>query len=224
MNSIIKGKALEELAPGNWILDGDKIIIVDGNITFTEEEFVQKCAELKYLEEINKFQQERASAYPNWATQLDYIYHNGIDAWKADIVDPVKNAYPKVEVDETELASRQAQALFDYQLEEYTKAQSRLAQYQVALGREEQTEEVVIGQEWNEETEEMADVTETRIIVSTIEPVEATVEQTTYDDEGVGTITSVENPLITKDEEERAEAQSIVDATPQEVIDAYNAL
>ena len=34
-------------------------------------------------------------AYPNWQTQLDYIYHNGIDKWKTDIVDPVKAKYPK---------------------------------------------------------------------------------------------------------------------------------
>ena len=27
--------------------------------------------------------------------QLDYIYHNGIDKWKSDIVDPVKAKYPK---------------------------------------------------------------------------------------------------------------------------------
>ena len=27
--------------------------------------------------------------------QLDYIYHNGLDKWKTDIVDPVKAKYPK---------------------------------------------------------------------------------------------------------------------------------
>ena len=224
MNSIIKGKALEELAPGKWILDGDKYTILDDSITFTQEEYIQKCAEIEYLEEINQYQKDRAVSYPSWASQLDYIYHNGVDAWKTDIVDPVKTAHPKVEVDETELASRQAQALHDYQLEEYTKALTRLAQYQVALGREEQTEEYVIGQEWNEETEEIVDVTETRVTASAIEPVEATVEHTTYDEEGNAVTVTVDNPLITADNEERAAAQAIVDATPQEVIDAYNAL
>ena len=37
----------------------------------------------------------RRSEYPDWGTQLDYIYHNGIDKWKTDIVDPVKTKYPK---------------------------------------------------------------------------------------------------------------------------------
>ena len=37
----------------------------------------------------------RRAEYPDWGTQLDYIYHNGIDKWKTDIVDPVKTKYPR---------------------------------------------------------------------------------------------------------------------------------
>ena len=37
----------------------------------------------------------RATEYPAIADQLDYIYHNGIDAWKTDMIDPVKTKYPK---------------------------------------------------------------------------------------------------------------------------------
>ena len=43
------------------------------------------------------FQYDRQRAYPDIGTQLDYIYHNGIDKWKTDIVDPVKTKYPKPE-------------------------------------------------------------------------------------------------------------------------------
>jgi hypothetical protein len=47
--------------------------------------------------ELNKlnYKLQRAEEYPDWGTQLDYIYHNGIDKWKTDIVDPVKDKYPK---------------------------------------------------------------------------------------------------------------------------------
>ena len=223
---ITKFDAIKSLVPNAELLvdANDNIRWLKGGNIPTEDEIRDEIVRLEYVDEIQEYQKQRASAYPDWASQLDYIYHNGVDAWKTDIVDPVKTAHPKVEVDETELASRKAQALHDYQLEEYTKAQSRLAQYQVALGREEQTEEFVIGQEWNEETEEMVDVTETRITVSAIEPVEATIEHTTYDEEGNAVTTTIENPLITSDNEERAAAQAIIDATPQEVIDAYNAL
>jgi len=37
------------------------------------------------------------SGYPPIEEQLDYIYHYGIDAWKKDIIDPVKSKYPKPE-------------------------------------------------------------------------------------------------------------------------------
>lgn len=36
----------------------------------------------------------RLSEYPAIAEQLDNIYHNGIDAWKADIK-VIKDKYPK---------------------------------------------------------------------------------------------------------------------------------
>ena len=37
----------------------------------------------------------RKKAYPTWQDQLDYIYHNGVDDWKADIITPIKVKYPK---------------------------------------------------------------------------------------------------------------------------------
>ena len=37
----------------------------------------------------------RKKAYPTWQDQLDYIYHNGVDGWKADIITPIKEKYPK---------------------------------------------------------------------------------------------------------------------------------
>ena len=44
--------------------------------------------------EANEYQRKRASAYPSIADQLDKIYHEGIDAWKAQIA-AVKQEYPK---------------------------------------------------------------------------------------------------------------------------------
>ena len=222
MNSRIKSRALEELIPGKWVLDGDNVIILDDDITFDHAEFAQKCAEIQYKEELEEYRQARASAYPPMPEQLDKIFHDGVDAWKADI-QAIKDAHPKAVIDNDILAEKRSQALFDHQLKEYTKAVERLSHYQVSLGREEVTEDVVTGQVWDEDTSEMVDMTEmSRTTVSAIDPVDATVEQTTYDDEGVATTVTIENPLITQDNAERAEAQAIVDATPQSVIDTYN--
>jgi hypothetical protein len=42
----------------------------------------------------NKYQRDRAVAYPSIKDQLDDLYHNGIDGWKTTIK-AVKDKYPK---------------------------------------------------------------------------------------------------------------------------------
>ena len=37
----------------------------------------------------------RASSYASIPEQLDYIYHNGVEKWKTDMILPVKEKYPK---------------------------------------------------------------------------------------------------------------------------------
>ena len=36
----------------------------------------------------------RAEAYPSVEDQLDYIYHNGVEAWKIDVIEPIKASLP----------------------------------------------------------------------------------------------------------------------------------
>ena len=40
------------------------------------------------------YKDKRLAEYPSWNEQLDNIYHNGVDAWKADIK-AIKDKYPK---------------------------------------------------------------------------------------------------------------------------------
>ncbi len=42
----------------------------------------------------NEYQYKREVEYPSIVDQLDDIYHNGIDGWKATIT-AIKNKYPK---------------------------------------------------------------------------------------------------------------------------------
>ena len=53
----------------------------------TEEEVNAKIAELQWIK-------DRALAYPSIPDQLDDIFHNGIDGWKATIQE-TKDKYPK---------------------------------------------------------------------------------------------------------------------------------
>jgi len=61
--------------------DGNEVSI---NMTDVDVDF----AKIEYID-------KRSQEYPSWESQLDYIYHNGLDKWKTDIVDPVKAKYPK---------------------------------------------------------------------------------------------------------------------------------
>ena len=102
-----------------------------------------------------------------------------------------------------------------------------MEKYILSEGRPEIREDVVVGSQKNinEETREVetVDITEEQITQTAIEPLEATVEVSTMNPETLEVTTeTVRNPLIVKDEEERAAAQAVIDATPQAVIDAIN--
>jgi hypothetical protein len=110
---------------------------------------------------------------------------------------------------------------FAQQLESYTTATARLAQYVLSVGRAEVIENRATGEQvFNEETLEMDDVMADVVTVTAIDALDATVEVTTYDVEtDTSTTATVANPLIATDVEERAAAQAIVDNTPQPVKD-----
>ena len=41
------------------------------------------------------YDEQRKAEYPSIGDQLDKIYHEGIDAWKNDMIKPIKDKYPK---------------------------------------------------------------------------------------------------------------------------------
>jgi hypothetical protein len=128
------------------------------------------------------------------------------------------------------MATLAVEYLFAQQLTSYTTATARLAQYIVADGRAEVTEMQdgpnqltdSDGQpQFDSDGSPIYEQVEV-ITVTAIDPVAATVDQTNYNSDDVPYTVQVENPLITKDNEERAAAQATIDATPQPVIDEYN--
>ena len=142
--------------------------------------------------------------------------------YKALLEDVIANAGAALDVDVPDWLQADAdQTLFDRQLAAYRTATARLAQYIVADGRAEVREMQPTGEQvFNEETMEMEDVMMEVIVQTAIEPVDPTVENTEYDSEGNATTTTIENPIITQDNTERATAQSVVDSTPEAVIEA----
>ena len=75
--------------------DINQITWHDNNPTnITKEQILAKQTELQAEYDAKNYQRDRAKEYPSIADQLDDIYHNGIDAWKATIK-TTKDKYPK---------------------------------------------------------------------------------------------------------------------------------
>jgi hypothetical protein len=139
MNFYYLAQALNALVPDCAFGCGDTYDSIEWYSTNTqplptEQEVVEKDAELKYQEEVNAYQEKRKLEYPDWGDQLDKIYHDGIDAWKADIK-VIKDKYPKQAMDATELQKRKDAAIFKLQKRDYEKAVARLAQYELSAGK-----------------------------------------------------------------------------------------
>jgi len=143
---------------------------------------------------VTTYTEARRAEYPPIVDQLDKIYHDGIDAWKADIK-VIKDKYPKTQVGITSIApipNWVNTALFEKQKEKYIEAKERLAQRELSTG----VVDPVSG-------------------MHIIEPLPLSVP----DPSTGGTI---RNPLVVQDETEREAAQEVINKTPQAVIDSIN--
>ena len=66
----------------------------NGTKPIAEADILAKQKELKTAYINNKYQRDRAKAYPSIVDQLDDLYHNGIDGWKKTIK-AIKDKHPK---------------------------------------------------------------------------------------------------------------------------------
>ena len=61
----------------------------------SEADINAKVAEYEIEWDAQEYARNRSKEYPDWGTQLDKIYDDGITKWKAEMVDPVKAKWPK---------------------------------------------------------------------------------------------------------------------------------
>ena len=91
---------LVSLHTGQWFgFDGEHtyanlVIHDDTKSKPSESDCIAGVAALQKAYDDAAYQRNRATEYPSIADQLDDIYHNGIDAWKATIK-TTKDKYPK---------------------------------------------------------------------------------------------------------------------------------
>ena len=74
--------------------DVNKITWFNDTTPIPGKDILAKQKELQTAYNNNKYQRDRAEAYPSIEDQLDDLYHNGIDGWKTTI-QAVKDKYPK---------------------------------------------------------------------------------------------------------------------------------
>ena len=75
-------------------LDTCEIEWLDGTTPISKADIEVKMTELQAEYDANEYQRDREKEYPSIAEQLDDLYHNGIDGWKATIK-TTKDKYPK---------------------------------------------------------------------------------------------------------------------------------
>ena len=141
----------------------------------------------------------RRADYPSIEDQLDKIYHGGIECWKEQIKE-IKDRHPKGITGRTDIAplpdwlyTDVENYRFNQQLNAYVDAVERLAQRRLSETQERLVDEVLV-----------------ETVFHTVE-IQPYIEALPADD-----------PRVIQDEAERAEAQEIIVATPQNVIDAIN--
>ena len=74
----------------NKMVDGVLVVMTDAEVAAKNAAETEAATE----EAANGYKRKRAAEYPTIEDQLDNIYHNGIDAWKATIK-VTKDKYPK---------------------------------------------------------------------------------------------------------------------------------
>ena len=142
----------------------------------------------------------RRADYPSIEDQLDKIYHGGIECWKEQIKE-IKDRHPKGITGRTDIApipdwvyTAVENYRFNQQLKAYVNAVERYAQHRLSETQERIVEEVLGNDN----------------VYYTVE-IKPYIEALPADD-----------PRVIQDEAERAEAQEIIVATPQNVIAAIN--
>ena len=74
--------------------DINKIVWMNGTTPIPKADIEAKMVEVQAEYDALEYSRNREKEYPSIKDQLDDIYHNGIDAWKATIK-VTKDKYPK---------------------------------------------------------------------------------------------------------------------------------
>jgi len=81
-------------APTHRVVNGEQVDLTAEEVENILNEWAENERARQLDEEANGYKEARKIAYPSIEDQLDEIFHNGIDSWKA-IIQEVKDDNPK---------------------------------------------------------------------------------------------------------------------------------
>ena len=81
-------------APTHKVVNGVQVDLTAEEVEATLDMWAENERDKQLDEEANGYKKARQMAYPSIEDQLDEIFHNGIDSWKA-IIQQVKDDNPK---------------------------------------------------------------------------------------------------------------------------------
>ncbi len=93
-----RDSAIAELAPKcSYNITGGKISewLTPDIPQPSEADIDAKVAEYKIEWDAQEYARKRQAEFPDWGSQLNKIYDDGVTKWKAEMVDPVKAKWPK---------------------------------------------------------------------------------------------------------------------------------
>ena len=85
------------------LVPGAEVSVIDDVVTWhkpsvppvTDEEIQAEMDRLQAEWDSQEYARKRKAEYPDWGTQLNKIYDDGLAKWKSEMVDPIKAKYPK---------------------------------------------------------------------------------------------------------------------------------
>ena len=88
--------AIKNIYPDTISIHGENDVRdIDNVVIEIDEDLIQQeLVKLQAEYDAQEYARNRQAEYPALAEQLDEIYHNGIDSWKA-IIKVTKDKYPK---------------------------------------------------------------------------------------------------------------------------------
>ena len=75
--------------------DSGEFVFPDGETPPSESEIEAEVKRLQAEYDAQAYARNRQDEYPDYGTQLNKIYDDGLTKWKSEMIDPVKAKWPK---------------------------------------------------------------------------------------------------------------------------------